>query len=186
LIEALIATALTLMLIGAVAYLFSDIGGAINDSRAVLEMSDRLRSAATRLQMDLAGVTVTMLPPRKPEAAEGYFEYIEGPMGAIAIDETRGNAPDSTVIDLDDILMFTSRSPQRPFAGRFQGGVIQSDVAEIAWFVRGRTLYRRVLLVAPSVLVTGSPAGFYANNDISVRIQGNQLVANTLADLTKR
>ena len=50
-----------------------------------------------------------------------------------------------------------------------QSGTIQSDVAEVAWFVRGRTLYRRVLLVAPAVNLAGVPAaGFYANYDISV------------------
>ena len=33
------------------------------------------------LQSDLKGVTVTMNPPRRPEDNEGYFEYVEGPMG---------------------------------------------------------------------------------------------------------
>ena len=59
---------------------------------------------------------------------------------------------DSTVGDNDDILMFTTRSTAKPFIGR--GGsattFIQSPVAEVAWFVRGHTLYRRVLLVLPA------------------------------------
>ena len=62
----------------------------------------------------------------------------------------RRRTPDTTVGDFDDILMFTTRSSGRPFVGKFNGsGTIQSDVAEVAWFVRGRTLHRRVLLVAP-------------------------------------
>jgi hypothetical protein len=56
--------------------------------------------------------------------------------------------------------------------------------------VRGRTLYRRVLLVAPALPVGGDGAGFYLGNDISVRrvqvsVNNYMLLANTLADLTK-
>src|SRR3989304_908408 len=69
LVEILIATALTLLLMGVVVQLFGALGQSITDSRAVLEASERLRSAVARLQMDLEGVTVTMLPPRNP--AEG-------------------------------------------------------------------------------------------------------------------
>ena len=152
--------------------------------------------------MDLAGVTVTMNPPRRPEDNEGYFEYIEGPAtqataSNYAVSTDTGAAPppgDSTVGDFDDILMLTTRSTStgRPFVGRVPtavnpNGVISSDVAEVAWFVRGRTLYRRQLLVAPSVSLLGvSAAGFYANYDVSVRFQGGRLVANTLGDLTRR
>jgi hypothetical protein len=60
----------------------------------------------------------------------------------------------------------------------------ESYEAEIAWFVRGTTLYRRVLLILPDVtLVTTAP--FYASNDLSVHDEGGTLVANSLADLTK-
>ena len=83
--------------------------------------------------------------------------------------------------------MFTTRTASKPFVGRLGAGTIQSDVAEVAWFLRGRTLYRRVLLVAPSALPNNiSATGFYANYDISVRNQGGMAVANTLGDLTKR
>jgi type II secretory pathway component PulJ len=201
LIEILVSTTLTLILMAAVVTMFGSIGKSVNESRSTLEMSDRLRTAAAILQKDLAGVTVTMLPPRRLE--DGYFEYIEGPIGdgagmlsspAVNNDPTAGGARDGTVMDNDDILLFTTRSVGRPFVGRCQlssDGTVQSDVAEVAWFVRGRTLYRRVLLVAPWVGYAGmsslSPAGFYNRNDVSVRRQqGGGIVANTLADLTRR
>ena len=76
------ATTLSLLLLGAVVRMFGDVGQSITDSRAMLESADRLRVVQARLQQDLAGVTVTMIPPRKPENNEGYFEYIEGPVGA--------------------------------------------------------------------------------------------------------
>jgi len=186
LVEMLVATALTLMLMGAVVAMFGRVSEGITDSRAMLEAADRLRLAETRLQMDLTGVTVSLSNPWcRPENNLGYFEYIEGPYFATmnnAVDSD-SNTPDLTVGDYDDILMFTTRSTGRPFVGRFGTGTIQSDVAEVAWFVRGRTLYRRVLLVAPGVNVAGHS---YADCDVSVRMQGGALVANTLGDLTKR
>jgi len=224
-VEVLVATALTLLMMAAVVTMFGRIGNSVTDARSTLEMTDKLRAAALRMQMDLAGVTVAMLPPRRPENNEGYFEYIEGPVGVayknpsdpnnnpadpskilqpwdVAVnttDNASANQPDTTVIDFDDILMFTTRSNGRPFVGRYwdpvanQQSAIESDVAEVAWFVRGRTLYRRVLLVAPSVNLTGVlPANFYAKNDISVRYEiptgggPGHLAANTLGDLTRR
>ena len=48
--------------------------------------------------------------------------------------------------------MFTTRSSGQPFVGKLSGGTVQSYVAEVAWFVRGRTLHRRVLLVLPGAV----------------------------------
>ena len=231
LVEILVSTALSLVLLGAVVRMFGDVGQGITNSRAMLEAADRLRLTAARLQQDLAGITVTMNPPRKPENNEGYFEYIEGPQTIpsppgvnYAVNVDNGGAADTSVGDTDDILMFTTRSTGRPFVGRVLGKrapltgetpsgsdvtgpfvwvtTAQSDVAEIAWFVRGRTLYRRVLLVIPSfdsdtrtaaIDPPFSPAPapwpvpqFYANYDLSVRLVGGSLVPNTLGDLTKR
>ncbi len=231
LIEVLTATALTLVMISAVARIFGQISSSVADSRSTLEMSDRLRSAAARLQLDLAGHTVTPIPPRTPETNEGYTEISEGPVGPviavipkdyaayypkdIPVDPTDAWAPrafkphpddetiwyaDTTVGDNDDILMLTTRSADRPFVGRRWNAVtsqveaIESHVAEVAWFIRGRTLYRRVLLVAPGVNVSDPrlfpPAGFYELNDLSVHAKLDAsnnlyLVANTLADLTR-
>jgi type II secretory pathway pseudopilin PulG len=196
LIEVLVATALTLMLMAAVVTMFGSVGDSVEASRAVLEMADRQRAAATRLQRDLEGVTATMMPPLRPEAGPGYFKIAEGPIGPdvhpsqVAVkpdpDNPGSYLPDTTVADFDDILMFTTRTSGRPFSGRLAGGVVQSDVAEVAWFVRGRTLYRRMLLVVGGLDLSGmDPGGFWAHNDISVRLEGGRLVANTLADLTK-
>jgi prepilin-type N-terminal cleavage/methylation domain-containing protein len=195
LIEVLVATTLTLLLMGAVVTMFGRIGNSVADSRSTLEMADRLRSTAAILQKDLAGLTVTPIPPRRPDSNEGYLEIIEGPVGngasmtspqTVATNTDTGLA-DTTVADFDDILMFTTRSNGRPFVGRYGTGTIESDVAEVAWFVRGRTLYRRQLLVVPAGTALAGATGFYATNDISVRVgpSGN-LAPNTLGDLTQR
>ena len=82
-------------------------------------------------------------------------------------DPTDYNA-DNTVGDLDDILSFTAKAPDgQPFRGRYikpiydtqvdgngntvtyivdaEKSTFESQYAEIVWFVRGTTLYRRVL-----------------------------------------
>ncbi|MDO5565640.1 MAG: prepilin-type N-terminal cleavage/methylation domain-containing protein, partial [Planctomycetia bacterium] len=71
---------------------------------------------------------------------------------------------DTTTGDTDDILMFTAKAPAGQFfRGRFLSPVydnsnrisdvsydiIESEYAEIIWFLRGTTLYRRVLLIIP-------------------------------------
>ncbi len=165
LIEILVAASLSLLLLGAVVAMFGAVGGAITDSRSMLEAADKLRLTAERLQMDLAGATATMNPPRKPENNEGYFELIKGPVpgSSYAVNTDNNNQPDPTVGNFADILMFTTRSTGRPFVGRCANvgsGTIQSDVAEVAWFVRGRTLHRRVLLVAPAAFPTRRQPAF--------------------------
>jgi len=209
LVEMLVATTLTLVMMGAVATVFGMIGEGISAARASLEMADALRATAERLRGDLKGATQTVGPPHFQEwsdgqgaADEGYFEYLEGTLGPVTVPAVfAGN--DETVIDTDDILLFTTRSRGEPFVGRYviAATAIEAQDAEVAWFVRGRTLYRRVLLVRPDLNRT-DPTGFYclpgvaANGfynlyDLSARLErdlsGNlKVVANSLADLTRR
>jgi prepilin-type N-terminal cleavage/methylation domain-containing protein len=228
LIEVLVAMVVTLILMGIVVTIFGQISTGVSNSHATMDMTDQLRTAKNRLQVDLAGVTAQMLPPRRPEFGEGYFEIIDGPVGKLlpntawVYDENYNpNQPttapvnvaslhfDTTVGDNDDMLMFTTRTTGEPFNGRIRmwnpvTGVnssidssLQSEVAEVAWFLRGTTLYRRQLLVRPDVnsvngqglmlapplnisaipyygtLSTPSQAtNFYALNDLSVRPAG--------------
>ena len=76
LVEMLVATAATLVLMGAIAQIFAVFGTAVSDSRSVIELDGRLRAAAWRLRGDLDGATASMLPPLRPDANEGYFEVI--------------------------------------------------------------------------------------------------------------
>ena len=79
LIEMLIATAVSLILMAAVAQVFAAFSGAMSNGRSILETDSRLRNVARRLRDDLNGATTQMLPPRTPDQGEGYFEIIEGP-----------------------------------------------------------------------------------------------------------
>jgi hypothetical protein len=207
----------------AVVGVFGGVGDGIAKSRRAMEQFDRLRTAAQQLRMDLQGITVTPDgQPVRPEENQGYFELIEGGIFTIpqpqlnitsgtpqAVDETK--QPDLAAGERGDILMFTTRNAARPFLGRYALAVdasnptLQSDAAEVAWFLRGKTLHRRVLLVAPGTAAALSPyysgnqnqprlRSFYASNDISVHLSNTKvngqtvrvLVPNSLADLTKR
>ena len=201
---------LTLILMTAVVTVFGGVGDGISKSRRALEQFDRLRTAAQQLRTDLQGVTVKLDGrPVRPEESQGYFELIEG--GILSVPQANRNATtqrplayndltdqqDLSVGERGDILMFTTRNATQPFVGRYvlspvidpPNPTLQSDVAEVAWFLRGNTLHRRVLLVAPGVAQNPGFARlpkstFFASNDISVRLVNGQLVPNSLGDLT--
>jgi type II secretory pathway pseudopilin PulG len=152
LIEMLVATTVTLILMAAIGQVFSTFGRSVSGSRGALDMNARIRTAAWRLRQDLAGATAPATPPLDPADGQGYFEVIEGPL-------TDANAAAGTpalVADVDDVLLFTTRSAGSPFRGSFEGRGIESDVAEVAWFARETvpatspptyTLYRKQFLV---------------------------------------
>ena len=130
--------------------------------------------------------------------------------------------------DYDDILCLTVRSESEPFQGRLpiwnaglddgQGNAgwwemttIESNLAEVIWYAVEnpldrslgepgmRTIYRRVLLIAPWVSSLPAYSGsanskadvitdsdYFRLCDVSFRRQGTARIPNTLADLSKR
>ncbi len=215
LIEVLIATVITLLMVFALAETFAYISQAVTVNRATVEMAGQIRGAALRLQTDLEGVTVPMRPWPESGSGLGYFEYFDGPEN-----DFNGARTDSSVGDFDDILMFTSRGTKERFVGRINpllnGGnpTIDSSVAEIAWWTQPEAgaptprfrLHRRQLLVRPDLnnaagYLPGTNASTFAalqafqnDNDLSVHRALDttvsppvwRIVANSLADLTIR
>ena len=198
LIELLVAATIALSVMAVVASLFALFGRAASNGQSVIDMSARMRAAGAKLSQDLKGVTARLAPSVDPESATGYFELIEGPTTDAS----------STVGDCDDALLFTTRSPTRAFAGRFNASQIESSTAEVAWFCRPNpvggaslyTVYRRQLIVtgyvgaapfyesgsATNNQILGTLPAAYKDYDISLRASGAALVPNTLADLTIR
>ncbi len=184
LVEILVALTLTLILMTTVVKVFGDVGNSMRNARRALEQFDRLRTAAQQLNSDMNGITAGLDGRAgRPEEGLGYFELIEGSY-LFAKPGTGTNPPyygvngavaDYTVGERGDILMFTSRNAARPFVGRFGtvGGnpqTIQSDVAEVSWYLRGNRLHRRVLLIVPgaAAAVAGyDPKQFYNDYDLS-------------------
>jgi prepilin-type N-terminal cleavage/methylation domain-containing protein len=156
LIEMMVAMTATLLLMGAIAQVFSVFGSAVSDSRAVIETDTRMRAVAWRLRSDLNGVTAPTLPPVRPDMDSGYFEIVEGPstdtklfydaLNGVSLgspqDQTSaspiaGTSSDDRLLgDTDDVLLFTTRNNDVPFLGKFGSGKYESPVAEVAWFLR--------------------------------------------------
>lgn len=120
--------------------------------------------------------------------------------------DTDNSSDDFTPGDVDDILAFTAtRKGGNLFRGRIDGQIFglstqdciaETKNAEIIWFVRGNTLYRRQLLVGTDLYVNKalqtipSPLTvtnqFYQYNDLSVRRDGSNYGFNNLTDLARR
>lgn len=124
---------------------------------------------------------------------------------------TSTETDDRLVGDVDDVLLFTTRSTGDWFTGRLDGEIIRSPVAEVAWFCRVvpgtfnpryYNLYRRQLVVmahpagdpstsifsgaTPNVEPFVSWQTLFEKTDVSCRVQGGFAIPNTLGDLTKR
>ncbi|MBL8828707.1 MAG: hypothetical protein JNM18_17130 [Planctomycetaceae bacterium] len=234
LIEVLVATMITLMIVGGLTVMFGNLSENVADSRALASLQNSLRHAKNLLSSDLQGTTAVTMPPLSPEQGLGYFEQIEGPIGPVfypiskvisrnIVDDAEneftyplndanlpqkltalasaGGQPqgeDSTLGDVDDILMFTTTSLDTPFIGTgFATSQHASQTAEVIWFVRGNTLYRRVLLVGG--VGPGSSQYNYNSLPYSLRMsefrptsafftRGGQFqpVGNSLGSLTMR
>jgi type II secretory pathway component PulJ len=141
LVEMLVATTCTLILMGAIAQVFGAFGTAVSDSRSMIELDAQLRSVAWRLRNDLSGATARTLPPLEVEAGEGYFEVVEGPRVEV---DSGANGTTLAPADIDDVLLFTTRNTETPYLGRYVSNpaaagttqTTESQLAEVAWFLR--------------------------------------------------
>ena len=161
LVELLIAMTLSLLLLLGIAELFQRVGGSMNDTRSVMSASAHLNEAALLLRQDLAGIPKSLATKPKriadyignqnsqlPNDSDGYLEIIEGPDTVLLHPYfNEEGIVDPTVGDVDDIIAFTTQSNGVPFRGLVRGEVVERDSAEIIWFVRGNTLFRRVRLI---------------------------------------
>ena len=80
LVEMMVSTAVSLILILGVVEAFRVIGEAVADGRASLNLSGQVRTITNRLQNDLAGVTAPSRAWALEGAGLGYFEIGEGPI----------------------------------------------------------------------------------------------------------
>ena len=204
LIEILISVSLSLFLLLGVTHMFRAVGTSLTDTQATLNMTRNLHQVARTLRNDLENLTYsdpgTSITPLTRD--RGYFQIIEGMntpsttnsgltnthvlSTMVARNPDTGNS-DYTVGDVDDILMFTAKSSvDAPFRGLIAGDVAESTLAEIVYFVRGNTLYRRVLLILGTDVLLPTDSPFFATNDISVYSDGGVLKPNTLSTLERR
>ncbi|QDS93406.1 hypothetical protein FF011L_21760 [Roseimaritima multifibrata] len=136
LIEMLIAMAVTLLMMAALGRMFQSIGRGMQDSRANVEMSAKLRSVTFRLKEELSLATANMQPPLASGDGSGYFVYHDGPMtdattmmltGGIALvdDQVIDYRSTSKFGDFDDYIAFTAVAPgSEYFTGVVPYGVV--------------------------------------------------------------
>lgn len=120
LIEVLIATALTMLIMLALAQGFKTTSQSISSGRARLTGSDQLRSISNLLRSDLQGLTVsTQVHPQSAKSPTGYVVYYDGPISdstAMLFNylptgrEIEDKLSASRWSDIDDVLMFTAKA----------------------------------------------------------------------------
>lgn len=174
LVEVMVATMMTLILIAAVATLFPFFTDTVSDARAVTAMQDNLRQMKNMLQNDLSGATASTSPPSLRRADNsGYVEIIEGPIGPVFFPFVDINNPDQASLnfpwkinDVKAILSGQYPATANPVAidstigdgddilmftthsatpyRSMVNSGYSSNYAEVVWFLRGKTLYREV------------------------------------------
>ncbi len=182
LVEMMVTLTVTLIVMLALVTIFEWIGQRVQMGRAVIEISGQLRSASLRLQSDLDNVTVPMRPFARIEQGSGYFHYREG-AGWDGTGTIDGDTDDVLCFTArNDVEHFAGRYTL-PTTGTRR---ISSPEAEIIWWTQfpdrnqdgmltpdeqdlnqdgtvtpdesaSRVLYRRVLLINPSLNVAGGP-----------------------------
>lgn len=123
LVEVLVATAVTLLMMVSLAKVFKLVGDSMKQGRAALELNSRLRNVAHRIQLDLSNITVTPKPGSDALTGSGYLKIYDGPLtdysyGMISSTFNRFG-------DVDDILMFTARAGDDWFVGKVPLFVLQ-------------------------------------------------------------
>ena len=131
LLEVLIATAVTLLMMVSLAQIFKSIGDSMKQGRAALELNNRLRSVALRIRNDLENLTVVPNPPVTPKSGTGYLKLFDGSLtdysGSQFVSTTSPNL--SRFGDIDDIFMATARAGDVPFKGKVPRFLLRNDVA---------------------------------------------------------
>ncbi len=137
LIEVMIATTITLLMLLALAKGFKALSETVSEGRSKLTLSAQLRGLSKLLRSDLEGCTTTSDTPQSVLSATGYFKYYDGPISdatatlfnhlpGLATVENRVSA--SRWGDIDDILMFTAKAkPGQVFRGKVPWALLIID-----------------------------------------------------------
>lgn len=175
LVEMLVTVTVLVIIMSVVVRVFQIATSSVSSAQASIKIDQGLQHLDRILRADLRGATARFTPPLDPKDNLGYFEY-----GENSFADVQGE-------DSDDYIRFTTKAPiGQPFTGRLflpppatltaaQHGVylrtqpitIESEYADVVYFLRNGNLYRRVLLVVPQRQATIAQA--YGNLDLNGR-----------------
>ncbi|HAC89141.1 MAG TPA: hypothetical protein DCF63_00700, partial [Planctomycetaceae bacterium] len=170
LLEVLIATAVTMLMMLGLAQIFRVLGESMSQGRAGLELNNRLRSVMHRIRTDLDNVTVTPRPPIAVGTAQGYLKYYEGPASdfSIARVDTDGsllpagrfNDVLTRFGDIDDIFMATVKAKDTWFTGKVPRFVAErrapASASELFAYVTISSQFAEVVIFAQPTVRQGS------------------------------
>lgn len=139
LIEVLIATTLTLLMMLALAQGFKTLSDGVSEGRSKINLSDQLRGIVTLLKADLGQRTTDGTTPQQQVAPRGYFKYLDGSLTDFtAMNFNRPVPFDEATMgkelllsaskwgDVDDMLMFTARAkPGEVFRGKIPRALLR-------------------------------------------------------------
>ncbi len=127
LLEVLIATAVTLIMMISLAQIFKIIGDSMQQGRSVLQLNNQLRNVVYRLRSDLDHLTVIPAPPVDPSSGQGYLKIFDGSIADFTTAKAISQAA-SRFGDVDDILMATVRAGDVWFTGKVPRYIVEQRV----------------------------------------------------------
>ncbi len=166
LLEVMVATAVTLLMMIALAQIFKSIGNGMKQGRAALELNNRLRDVVYRIRLDLDNMTAIPDPPADATTGAGYLKYYDGTLtdysAALYTNDpsTFPSTDYSKYGDVDDIFMFTARAGDIWFTGKVPLFVLQgvAPTATNTGLVTIAAQHAEVILfVEPVVTNIGNP-----------------------------
>lgn len=186
LVEMLVAVTLVLLMMSMFAQIFQIAGGSITKQRGIAENDQRTRTFQNVLKADLdkrtfrlvmpwaAGEDGTLAESRGPERA-GYLyisendpnsaldDFLQFTTNVYILTKNKNTDPyfgKATKLPADNNVALNT-NPNQPEADDSQpviNGTTQSAAAEVAYFLRGSNLYRRVLLIREPLDLTNAQA----------------------------
>ncbi|MCA9134652.1 MAG: prepilin-type N-terminal cleavage/methylation domain-containing protein, partial [Planctomycetales bacterium] len=129
LLEVMIATAVTLLMMVALAQIFKVIGDSMKQGRAALELNNNLRSVVYRIRGDLENLTAVPHPPSNPAAGMGYLKVFDGGLTDYSV--TINDPTQSRYGDVDDILMGTARAGDVWYTGKVPLFVLKKTTPDL-------------------------------------------------------
>ncbi len=236
LVEMLVTVALLVLMMTVIVQIFQSATGAVSAAKTYQDLDSGLRQLDATIRQDLGNLTARLTPPLDPKNNLGYFEYIENSFADLQGEDTDDclrftvKAPEGQIFTgrfypaagndgsnnlPADPTTWPQYNPNAPGGNPYEifknsnPITIQSQYAEIIYFLRNGNLYRRVLLVAPDRQVASNQTNIFVGgvfsapapaiqtkvswiglNDISTHTAPsngpNLIIFNTLGQLTNR
>lgn len=170
LVEMLVTVALLVLMMTVIVQIFQAATGAVSAARTYQDLDSGLRQIDATIRQDLGNLTARLTPPLDPKNNLGYFEYIENSFADLQGEDTDDclrftvKAPEGQIFTgrfypnagLGNLPADPTQAPPSiPNTAAYEifkntnPITIQSQYAEIIYFLRNGNLYRRVLLIAP-------------------------------------